>query len=178
MNKDEIYESMKNPNIISDDHILILSRGNARYRWQEKIRQALHREKKGFRFINYSEIKDLESHFFFYITSLQKNIIEKINPNLKGAFISSSIDPYTEEYIDNNRTLTHYFRQHGIPSYRVHASGHAMPHHLINFINSVNPKYLIPVHTEHPHFFKTFFKNSDINVIILDKNDKFDLNQN
>ncbi len=92
---------------------------------------------------------------FFYITSLQKNIIEKINPNFKGAFISSSVDPYTEEYIDNNRTLTRYFRQHGIPSYRAHASGHAMPHHLINFINSVNPKYLIPVHTEHPHFFKS-----------------------
>jgi len=176
MNKDEIYESMKNPSIIADDHILILSSGNARYRWQEKIRQALHKEKKGFRFIKYNEIKELKSQFFFYITSLQKNIIEKINPNLKGAFISSSIDPYTEEYIDNNRTLTRYFRQHGIPSYRVHASGHAMPHHLINFINSVNPEYLIPVHTEHPHFFKTFFENSEIEVIVPDKNEKFDLN--
>jgi len=176
MNKDEIYESMKNPNIIADDHILILSSGNARYRWQEKIRQALHKEKKGFRFIKHSEIKELESHFFFYITSLQKDIIEKINPNLKGAFISSSIDPYTEEYIDNNRTLTRYFRRHGIPSYRVYSSGHAMPHHLINFINSVNPEYLIPVHTDHPHFFKRFFNNSEINVIVLDKNDTFDLN--
>jgi len=175
MNKDEIYESMKNPNIIADDHILILSSGNARYRWQEKIRQALHKGKKGFRFIKYNEINELKSQFFFYITSLQKNIIEKINPNFKGAFISSSIDPYTEEYIDNNRTLTRYFRKRGIPSYRAHASGHAMPHHLINFVNSVNPKYLIPVHTEHPHFFKTFFNNSDIEVIILDKNDTFDL---
>jgi len=176
MNKDEIYESMKNPSIIADDHILILSSGNVRYRWQEKIRQALHKEKKGFRFIKYNEIKELKSQFFFYITSLQKDVIKKINPNLKGAFISSSIDPYTEEYIDNNRTLTRYFRQLGIPSYRVHASGHAMPHHLINFINSVNPEYLIPVHTEHPHFFKTFFEKSEIEVIVPDKNDKFDLN--
>ncbi len=175
MNKDEIYETMKDPNIIDDDHILILSHGNARYRWQEKIRQALHKEKKGFRFIKYNEIKELKSQFFLYITSVQKDIIEKINPNLKGAFISSSIDPYTEEYIDNNRTLTRYFRQLGIPSYRVHASGHAMPHHLINFINSVNPKYLIPVHTEYPHFFKTFFKNSEIKVLVPNKNDKIDL---
>ncbi len=175
MNKDEIYETMKNPNIIEDDHILILSSGNARYRWQEKIRQALHKKKKGFRFIKYNEINKLKSQFFFYITSLQKNIIKKINPNLKGAFISSSIDPYTEEYIDNNRTLTRYFRKRGIPSYKVHASGHAMPHHLINFINSVNPKYLIPVHTEHPHFFKTLFIDSDIEVLVLEKNDRFDL---
>jgi len=176
LNKDKIYESMKNPNIIDDDHILILSQGNAKYSWQEKIRQALHKKKKGSRFITYNEIKELERQFLFYITSVPRDIIKKINPNLKGAFISSSIDPYTEEYIDNNRTLTRYFRQQGIPSYKVHASGHAMPHHLINFINLVNPVNLIPVHTEHPHFFKTFFKNSDIDVIVLNKNDKFNLN--
>ncbi len=175
MNKDKIYESMKNPNIIDDDHILILSRGNARYRWQEKIRQALHKEKKGFRFIKYDEIKELKSQFFFYITSVPKDIIQRLNPNLRGAFISSSIDPYTEEYIDNHRTLTHYFRQHGIPSYRVHASGHAMPHHLINFIQIIRPDYLIPVHSDQPHFFKTFFKNSEINVILPNKNDRFEL---
>ena len=178
MNKDEIYESMKNPNIIDDDHILILSQGNVKYRWQEKIRQALYREKKSFRFIKFNEIKELESQFLLYITSVQKNIIEKINPNFKGAYISSSIDPYTEEYYDNNRTLIRYFRKHGIPSYRVHASGHAMPHHLINFINSVNPEYLIAVHTEHPHFFKTFFKNSEIKVLVPNKNDKIDLDGN
>ena len=168
---------MKNPNIINDDHILILSWGNARYRWQEKIRQRMYSEKKGHRFIKRSDIKDLKNQFFFYITSLHKDIIEKINPNLKGAFISSSIDPYTEEYIDNNRTLTRYFRQLGIPSYKVHASGHAMPHHLINFIKSVNPEYLIPVHTEHPHFFKKFFRTSEINVIVPVINEKIDLDQ-
>ncbi|MFX0075342.1 MAG: MBL fold metallo-hydrolase [Candidatus Hermodarchaeota archaeon] len=175
MNKDKIYDSMKNPNIVADDHILILCSGNARYRWQEKIRQRLYKENKSHRFIQYNEIKDLQSQFFFYITHLQKNIIEKINPNLKGAFISSSLDPYTEEYIDNNRTLSHYFLQHGIPSYRVHASGHAMPHHLINFINSVNPEYLVPVHTEHPNFFMNLFDNSEIKVVIPIKNDKLDL---
>jgi len=177
MNKDDVYASMKNPNIINDDHILILSWGNARYRWQEKIRQRMYSEKKGHRFIKRSDIKDLKNQFFFYITSLHKDIIEKINPNLKGAFISSSIDPYTEEYIDNNRTLTRYFRQLGIPSYKVHASGHAMPHHLINFIKSVNPEYLIPVHTEHPHFFKKFFRTSEINVIVPVINEKIDLDQ-
>ncbi|MFX1503680.1 MAG: MBL fold metallo-hydrolase [Promethearchaeota archaeon] len=175
MNEDEIYESMKNPNILADDHILILSSGVVRHRWQEKIRQKLYKENKGHRFLKFKEIRDLENQFFFYITHLQKNIIEKINPNLRGAFISSSIDPYTEEYIDNNRTLVHYFRNHGIPSYKVHASGHAMPHHLINFIHSVNPEYLIPIHTEQPLFFKSLFENSEINVILPNKNSRIDL---
>ena len=175
MNKDEIYASMKDPNIIDDDHIIILSWGNVKYRWQEKIRQKMYSEHKGYRFITQRDIKDLQKGFFFCITSLQKDIIEKINQNLKGAFISSSIDPYTEEYLDNNRTLNHYFRKHGIPSYKIHASGHAMPHHLINFINSVNPEYLVPIHTEHPLFFRDYFDNSEINVIIPNKNETIDL---
>ncbi|MFX0011538.1 MAG: MBL fold metallo-hydrolase RNA specificity domain-containing protein, partial [Candidatus Hermodarchaeota archaeon] len=175
MNKDEIYDTMKNPNIIDDDHILILSSGNARFKWQEKIRQRLYKENKSHRFIQYNDIQELQNQIFIYITHLQKNVIENINPNLRGAFISSSIDPYTEEYLDNNRTLIHYFRKHGIPSYRVHASGHAMPHHLINFINSINPEYLIPIHTEQPLFFKSLFKNTGINVILPTKSSRFDL---
>jgi ribonuclease J len=175
LNKDEIYESMKNPNIIADDHILILSKGTVKYRWQEKIRQAIYKEEKGHRLIKYNELKELDSGFFFYITSLRRDIIEKFNPHFRGAFISSSIDPYTEEFIDNNRTLSRFFRKIGIPSYRIHASGHAMPHHLINFIKTVNPEHLIPIHTEQPHFFETFFRNSDINIIIPTKYEPINL---
>ena len=51
LNKKAIYETMKDPNILNDDHIFILKRGTANYRWQEKIRQVLYRRNKGNRFI-------------------------------------------------------------------------------------------------------------------------------
>jgi mRNA degradation ribonuclease J1/J2 len=50
-----------------------------------------------------------------------------------------------------------------------------MPHHLINFIKTVNPEHLIPIHTEQPHFFETFFRNSDINIIIPTKYEPINL---
>jgi len=58
----------------------------------------------------------------------------------------------------------------GIPAYRIHASGHAASHDLINFINTANPQYLIPIQTEHSVFLEKFFRNSGIKVIIPELN--------
>ena len=92
-------------------------------------------------------------------------MLNSLNFNLKGLIISSSIDPYSEEFYDNTKKIGRELKQYGIPCYRVHASGHAIPHDLINFINKVNPRYLIPIHTEHPEFFGKFFDKTDIKVV-------------
>ena len=93
-----------------------------------------------------------------------------LNFNLKGLFISSMIDPYAEEFWDNTKSIKCRLEQFGIPSYRIHASGHATPHDLINFIEEVKPEILIPIHTEHPEFFESLFRNSNIKVILPEKN--------
>jgi len=93
-----------------------------------------------------------------------------LNFNLKGLFISSTIDPYAEEFFDNTKTIKCRLEQFGIPSYRIHASGHATPHDLINFIEEILPEILIPIHTEHPEFFESIFRNSNIKVISPKKN--------
>jgi ribonuclease J len=175
LNKDEVYETMKNPNILNDDYILILTRGIVKYRWQEKIRQVIYKKGKGERFLKYDDLKNFDGKFFYYMTTSPKEALKRINPKLNGVFISSSVDPYTEEFIDNYKTLRNIFNQQGIPTYRIHASGHVMPHHLINFINKVYPEYIIPVHTDHPEFFKTYFNKSSFKVLLLNKNETFEL---
>lgn len=169
LNKNAIYETMRNPNIIKDEHIYILTHGNVKYHWQEKIRRTLYEKQKGHRIFDYKEMKKFNGNFICYFTTLSNELITNLNQNLKGVFISSSIDPYTEEFMDNNKFLKEKFIQYGIPSYRIHASGHAMPHHIINFINYLSPENLIPIHTEHPEFFKSYFKNSEMSIIIPEK---------
>jgi len=170
LNKGAKYETMMDPNIINDEHIFILKKGPARYPWQEKIRQAIYKQRQGERFLDYSQINDLEKHYFIYITHLYDDLMNNLNLNLKGLFISSSIDPYVEEFYDNTNTICNRLLDIGIPAYRIHASGHATSHDLINFINTVNPQYLIPIHTEHTDFFEKFFQNSNIKVIIPELN--------
>ncbi|MFW9829202.1 MAG: MBL fold metallo-hydrolase [Candidatus Thorarchaeota archaeon] len=170
LNKKAIHETMKDPNIVNDNHIYILKRGAANYKWQEKIRQVMYRRNKGDRFLNLRDISNLNGKFFIYVNRLHAGIMRNLDFKKRGLFISSSIDPYSEEFFDNTNTIKKKLETFGIPSYRIHASGHATPHDIINFIEEVKPKYMIPIHTEHPEFFKKIFQGSEIQVILPVKN--------
>lgn len=163
---------MKDPNIINNDNIYILLYGDEKYAWQAEIREILRENEKDWRIILMEELKDLNNNFFLYITHVFNDLLENLPMNLSGAFVSSSIDPYTEELIDNNRTIRHELQQLGIPSYRIHASGHAKPHDIMHFIKEISPTFLIPVHTEHPRFFKKLFRNHPYRIILPERNEE------
>lgn len=175
LNKGAIYETMRDPNIIEDDHIYILKTGLIKFTWQEKIRQAIYSQNQDERFLEYHQIKDLDKNYFIFITHLYDNLMKNLNYNLKGLFISSSIDPYVEEFYDNTNQICNKLLEIGIPAYRIHASGHATSHDLINIINQVDPEILIPIHTDHSDFFAKFFQNSGIKVIIPEMNKQIEL---
>jgi ribonuclease J len=40
------------------------------------------------------------------------------------------------------------------PYHKIHASGHLNGTELKHLVQQINPKFLIPVHTEHPEMFK------------------------
>jgi ribonuclease J len=170
LNKGAKYETMKDPNIIEDKHIQILKSGLIKFKWQEEIRQAVYSRNQEERFIEHHQIKELNKNYFIFITHIYNHLIKSLNLNLKGLFISSSIDPYVEEFYDNTNKICNRLLEIGIPAYRIHASGHATAHDLINFINQVKPEILIPIHTDHSDFFNKFFQNTRINVFIPEKN--------
>jgi ribonuclease J len=172
INKDEKYETLRDPNIIEDDHIYILRKGQAKYEWQGKIRQEIYKKHQDDRFLEYGQIKELDKHYFIYITHLDDDLLDNLNYGLNGLFISSNIDPYVEEFYDSTNKINRILLQEGIPGYRIHSSGHANSHDIINFINDVNPRYLIPIHTENTKVFEKFFQNSEIEVKIPELNEK------
>ena len=47
-----------------------------------------------------------------------------------------------------------------------HSSGHACGKDLLDMIRRVNPKILIPIHTEDPHYFVKNLADTDIEIII------------
>lgn len=176
LNRYGIQRTMKDPNILEDDHIYIMIKGDAKYFWQEKIRQVIYKNQKGHRFLKYSDLYDLGGKFLFYITNLYRDLLKALNFNKLGLFISSNIDPYTEEFYDDTGTIRKKLEKYAIPCYRIHASGHAIAHDLINFITKVRPQHLIPIHTEHSRFFKKLFSKFGINVIICEKNQEICIN--
>lgn len=172
LNEKALHKTMKDPNIIDNDNIFILLYGEEKHAWQAEIREILTKNEKDWRIILMDELNELEERFFLYITHVFEDLLNNLPLNREGAFVSSSIDPYTEELIDNNRKIRQALRELGIPSYRIHASGHAKPHDIMEFVHQINPKYLIPVHTDHPQFFKKFFRNCPYNVILPKRNEE------
>ena len=170
LNKKAVHETMQEPNILNDDHIYILKRGTTRYKWQEKIRQILYKRGKSDRILEYRDLRSLGGKFVVYITHLPNILMNNLDFSRRGLFISSSIDPYSEEFYDNTHTIRGELEPYGIPAYRVQASGHATPHDIINLIEEIKPKFLIPIHTEHPKFFGKLFQKSEIQVILPNKN--------
>ncbi|MHA1932681.1 MAG: MBL fold metallo-hydrolase RNA specificity domain-containing protein, partial [Promethearchaeota archaeon] len=170
LNKKAIHKTMQEPDIINDDHIYILKRRNRIYKWQEKIRQIIDISGKASRFLSYRDLRNLRGKFIVYINRLHFNLMDNLDFSRRGLFISSSIDPYSEEFYDNTHTIRTELEAYGIPAYRAQASGHATPHEIINLIEEIKPKFLIPIHTEHPKFFEKIFQNSEIEVILPTKN--------
>ena len=175
LNEGAIYETMKNPDIINDEHIYILCQEKLQFPWQEQIRQIIYKNKKQERLLTSSHLKELKGNFLLYITSLPDKLRDSLPLNLKGLFISSSIDPYTEEYLDNASKIGKELLKEGIPSYRIHASAHAKPHDIIKFVKEINPKILIPIHTENPEMFVKLFESAVTKVILPEKLNKINV---
>lgn len=92
-----------------------------------------------------------------------------IRPGPGSVYIYSSSEAYDEEQCADMRRLRNWLNLLGIHPYgvpdpdtgkpiagetRFHASGHASAPDLLKLIEIINPKVLIPVHTEYPEFFR------------------------
>jgi ribonuclease J len=92
-----------------------------------------------------------------------------IEPGPGSVYIYSSSEAYSEEQCADMWRLRNWLELLGIQAYglpdpetgkpmpserRFHASGHASADDLLKIIDLVNPKVLIPIHTEDPDFFR------------------------
>ena len=154
-------------NIINNDNILIFAekRGDNKA-WVKEMY-----EKYKDRFITADKIKENVGDYIICFSFW--DIVDFLDIKADGgAYIYSSSEAYTEEQIiDMNRLLNwiNYFRlkpfgikyNNGIEFDRkYHSSGHASYHEIVNMIEEIKPKILIPVHTENPLLFQKVFGKS------------------
>lgn len=89
-----------------------------------------------------------------------------------GIYIYSSSEAFTEEQEFDAKRLLNWLKFFNLKPYGIeivkdkpeysgnyHSSGHSSLDDLIFLINEVNPKYIIPVHTENLEIFKSIFKD-------------------
>jgi len=78
-----------------------------------------------------------------------------LNPGA-GIYMHSSSEPFNEEgELDDART-NNWIERFGMVRVHAHCSGHASGWDLHQILEEISPKKIIPIHTEHPEYFRMF----------------------
>jgi len=87
-----------------------------------------------------------------------------IKPSIGGDFIHSMSEPFSEEDIET-KVLHNWLNHFGLKFHQIHASGHCPSRDLVKVINKIQPKKLVPIHTEHPTIFKELFRKYPVKLV-------------
>jgi ribonuclease J len=113
--------------------------------------------------------KDLHKHphrYVFCSSFGSISAIQQVKPPESGIYILSASEPFNEESEISFDKLLNWLALSGLAMYTAHCSGHAHPIDLYQTLEEMQPKQMIPIHTEEPELFKKFIKASGISVQI------------
>ena len=114
--------------------------------------------------VNYDYVHENESKLMFNLDLSGFAELVDVKPAKGGHFIHSMSEPFSEEDI-NTDVMDRWLQHFGLMFHQVHASGHCPKKDLAQIINEIQPRNLIPVHTEHPKLFRELFKNIDVKIM-------------
>ncbi|MFH1307105.1 MAG: MBL fold metallo-hydrolase [Candidatus Micrarchaeota archaeon] len=159
------------PDVREDENILVYFRVAKSCEFCEKDYKPWEREYMH-KMVTYKEIgkmgKKLVMHMRFFAL-MEFVYIQPTNAD----FIYSMSEHFLEgEENEETRTILENWLKHfDIKMHKAHCSGHADKKGIIEVIKKINPKILIPVHTQNAEEFKKFHKN----VILPEKNGKIEI---
>lgn len=105
---------------------------------------------------NSSEVKQKESQVITSMSSYTADELIDIRP-MKGLYIHSQSEPFTEEGMFDEQRTRNWLDKYGLERVHCHCSGHASGIELVNIVNEINPKIVVPIHTESPDLYPIFF---------------------
>jgi len=93
------------------------------------------------------------------LTFFDMNELIDIAPNTGSIYIHSTSEPHNEEQIIDEQRLNNWVDFFRLEKHHFHSSGHASGIEIQKIIQTINPKELIPIHTEQPEFFQKIHDN-------------------
>lgn len=157
------------PDVLHDDTLLVYARRKKSGEYEEEDYQKWERMflKKA---VNYEYVRSHPSRLIFNLDLFSFQELIDIRPAPGSPFIHSMSEPFSEE--DINDELMHTWLEHfKLEFHQVHASGHCSGPDIRELIRRIDPKTVIPIHTEYPDMVKEAFANT----LIVEKGRKYEL---
>ncbi len=108
------------------------------------------------RMIKAEEIGRRQEEFIWILDFNHFNELTESRPRPGSVFIHSMSEAFSEDPLDmlEDQILNNWCEHFGLKRLQVHASGHASREELIGVIRELKPRFLIPMHTNHPELFR------------------------
>ncbi|MFI5421776.1 MAG: MBL fold metallo-hydrolase RNA specificity domain-containing protein [Nitrososphaerales archaeon] len=87
----------------------------------------------------------------------------------KGLYLHGTTEAFDEAGDIDEQVTMNWIEKFGMIKVHSHCSGHASGMELVNIVNRIAPKEIIPIHTTSPSMFETFF---DGKVRLVERNQK------
>ena len=105
---------------------------------------------------NSSDVKQKEAQVITSMSSWTADELIDIKPS-RGLYVHSTSEPFNEEgEIDEERTRT-WLARYGLQRVHCHCSGHGSGIEIASIVNRIDPKTIIPIHTELPELYPILF---------------------
>ncbi|MDH2900417.1 MAG: MBL fold metallo-hydrolase [archaeon] len=98
-------------------------------------------------------VKRNPSKVIIALGSYQIDQLVDISPT-EGLYLHSSSEPFNEEGELSEEKMKNWLDRFGLQRIHLHCSGHASGRDLNDIVSSIQPRLLIPIHTEHGGLFK------------------------
>lgn len=102
--------------------------------------------------ITYEELQKNPKKHVVSMNLWEINQLIDIKPK-DAIWIKSACEPFSDEMEIDEERKNNWLDHFNIKKYSAHASGHASGDEIKDMIKKINPKILIPIHTEHPELF-------------------------
>ncbi len=100
--------------------------------------------------ICYKDVSGNQEEYMFFCTNYDLQELIDIKPVKGSVYLKSVCEPFDAEMELNWERIKHWLDHFGLDIHRTHVSGHASGPQLKNFVEKVDPREIVPVHTEHP----------------------------
>jgi ribonuclease J len=115
------------------------------------------------------EVKRQESRIFLHLDVWDFPELIDIKPSRGGTYIHSATEAFNEEGEQEETVVRNWTDHLGFSYHQLHASGHAPMDEVGRLVNGVEPKKVVPVHTEHPALFERFGSRATWNLALPEK---------
>ena len=143
------------PNALgADDSVAVFRRGKKRYYdWEEEVMGKA-------RTIDSDELRREQGKFVVAFSMPDFKELVDIRPNAGSVFVLSTSEPFNEEQEFEFERLRNWLDHFGLPMYHIHCSGHIMPSELKASVDQINPRRLLPIHTEYPGLYAKYLSDA------------------